>query len=179
MGASKYFHKMFTGDFQEKDSKELALKEMHYETLEMLLSFIYTGQLNFDKCSIRDAILAADYLIMDSAMKSLNEHVCSSITTENCIDVYCVIDKLSEDAQKKVMQFIRRNLEPLTPGIASLSLNQFLDILIVPKFCRLEEKIVLLAIKAWTLAAPEEREKHVFELLSTIVFYKKVEVGYE
>lgn len=114
---------MFKGDFQEGHAKEVTLKEISFDALQMLVEFIYTGKLNIDKCTFVQAIQTADYLPIECAIKNLNDYISKNITLDNCIEMYEASEFLRDDVGVQVESFIRRNLGVSSPIGNFLALN--------------------------------------------------------
>lgn len=150
VGASDYFHSLFTDNFQEKDSKEVVLKEVCFDTLDMLVEFIYTGKLSFEKCSVRQAIELADYLMIDCAIENLNDHISKYSFKDNCLEYYGVFKLLRDDVRDQLEIWIRKNLKELyrEKDFLSLTLDQFKSILSNPT--PVDELYDLAAVVAWT-----------------------------
>lgn len=168
---------------KETTSATVDMIDLNYETLDMLVSFIYTHQLKFSKwCTFRSAILAADFLMMDGALEALSDMAIKGYNLDIC-DYYPVADRLSTDAFLKVTENIRRSLYNNDPGIFRDVMDmQFEDFLNVVK-CH-ERTILelplrnLKVIKQWLELDLDKRVKHSFALLSSIVFRSEVPVGF-
>lgn len=177
LGASEYFETIFTKDFKEKDLGEITLKEMRFETLKTLIDFIYTGELTLG-CSLREAFVAADYLMIDCVMLKLNDYA-TKVTVDNCIDLYGAHDHLDAKSKETVERFICDNLTKLmtTKEFSSLNMDQLLNIVKKRSTFKVPQADSLLAINGWVLDAPEDRNRHVHHLLSAVAFKVKMEVS--
>lgn len=175
MGASEYFHSMLHGNFQEGHLKEITLKEISFEALKMLVEFVYSGKLKFDKCTIRQAIQTADYLNIGCAIKSLNDHLSKNITLENCIEIYREFDFLRDDVGAKVESFIRKNLDVHMKNLYSLDFYEAVNLLKNPTpvdRCLYD----LVFVIHWVLTSPGTRSNFVAKLLPLVVFTTKPNV---
>lgn len=169
---------------KETTSATVDMIDLNYETLDMLVSFIYTHQLKFSKwCTFRSAILAADFLMMDGALEALSDMAIKGYNLDIC-DYYPVADRLSRDAFLKVTENIRRSLYNNDPGIFRDVMDmQFEDFLNVVK-CHERTILELIpprnlqVIKQWLELDLDKRVKHSFALLSSIVFRSEVPVGF-
>lgn len=114
MGASDYFRKLFTADFQEKDQEVVTLQGLKFETLRMIITYLYSDQLRFpENCSVKEAFLAADYLMVDCATKRLNAYVLdnnNNFETHAMWDMLNIEDKVSKEVLEKAMKLIEPNI---------------------------------------------------------------------
>lgn len=174
VGSSDYFHSLFTDNFQEKDSKEVVLKEVCFDTLQMLVEFIYTGKLSFEKCSVRQAIELADYLMIDCAIENLNDHISKNSSKDNCLEYYGAFKLLRDDVRDQLEIWIRKNLKELyrEKDFLSLTLDQFKSILSNPT--PVDELYDLAAVVAWT--NNNNGYQYVPQLLPLVVFTFKIDV---
>lgn len=167
VGSSDYFHSLFTDNFQEKDSKEVVLKEVCFDTLQMLVEFIYTGKLSFEKCSVRQAIELADYLRIDCAIESLNDHISKNISMNNCLEYYGAFEILRKDVRDQIEVFIRKNLIEFHRRSDFLSLNIGQLKSVLSNRTPVERLYDLRAIVEWTTA--NKGYQHVPQLLPLVV----------
>lgn len=176
MGASEYFEALFTAEFKEKDSEEIILKEIRFGALKTLIDFIYTGELTL-RCTFLEAVMAADYLMIDCVMVKLNKHAANA-TVDNCIDIYGAHEYLDAGSNKTVLKLIRRNCSRLmhTKKFSTLSVDQLRNIL-TNSIHALSQTYAITAINLWVLAAPEDRYQHVGKLLSKVVFKTTMDVS--
>lgn len=171
MGASQYFEALFTTDFKERDSPEIVLKELRFEALKTVIDFVYTGELTLG-CSFFEAVVAADYLMVDCVKLKLNNYA-TKATTDNCIDVYGAYQYLNVPSKVYLEVLICQNLKMLmiTKEFSTMNVDQLLNILSNTMFfVVLPQMDTISAINLWVLAAPEERFPNVYKLLSKIVF---------
>lgn len=171
MAASDYFQSLFKDDFQEAKSNEFTLKEIAFDTLQMLVEFIYTGNLNFEKCTVQQALQTADYLMLDCAIRSLSEYISKNITKDNCVKMYEAFEIIEEVVRDQLEAFIRKNMDDLLnrQDFFSLSFQQLENILKNP--APIEDLQDLYAVVAWVNNDPNERTQYVARLLPLIVWH--------
>lgn len=177
--ASKYFEALFTSEFSEKDSELVTIKGLNYDTLELLLKLIYTDELQFsDKCSLKDAFLAADYLMIDLALERLNAYALDNISQEIAMDILNLEGNVAVEVYEKAMEFFCKSLN-IHRDIPALTIDQLMKVikqLQNSSVSRLDT--VVRSIPVWIKAAPSEREKYMFELLSIVDFRDNLLVSF-
>lgn len=179
MGASKFFRKLFTCDFKEKESKTVTLNEMNYGALNMLVSFIYTGELSFkENSTVVSAVVAADYLDMDCAIVRLSQHITASTTLENAVDLFCVADLLKEEARAHLKKFIYTNIRDLDVPLANLNATQLHDLLKDHDRLQLSAERAFKTIWKWVQNDSTVRSRFVYHLFSAIVLTKNIKVSF-
>lgn len=180
MGASEYFRGIFSADFQEKDSPVIVLKEMEFETLHMLVQFIYTGKLDFKTCQVKNAMAVADYLMMDCAITSIGDFVTKNLRQDNCIRFYDASEKFKAHTIAHLETFIQKNLDSIygREEFSKLSYSQLFKIMKNVTDGCLDEEVAFNAFNLWVLANPDDRYKHVSNLLSTVTIKRKLPVSY-
>lgn len=67
------------------------------KTLTMLIGFVYTGRLEVVDSLIKEAIVAADFLLMEVALAELIQYAINNIWSMNCFDLLDIEDKLNNE----------------------------------------------------------------------------------
>lgn len=169
---------LLQGDFQERNAATVTLKEIPFDAVEMLVEFIYTGNLFFTKCSIGQALITADYLLIDCATVRLNEYISKNINLLNCVEIYQVSNYLRKDVALKVESFIKKNLgdSPRPIDIYSLDIHEVEKILknTTPVQRHLSDMEFVIN---WVRTLPNTRHEHVPKLLPLVEFKGKVDVS--
>lgn len=166
IGASRYLEKRFLGAFSvdtELDWVTLDIPGLNYETLQMLITFIYTQKLSFtDKCTVPSAVIAADYLLIETATAALNEYILDNIRLDTACEFYLVADRLPMQTSCTLLHFIRKHLFT-SKEYLTLNYEQFRDV-IRDRSLFLDDDILSI-IKDWVLAEPA-RNQYSLVLLS-------------
>lgn len=171
-GASSYFEKLFLGPWSEEESKAVVVVDMieiTFEVLQMLVNFIYTDEMQFTQnCTVRSAIIAADYLMMDGAIEELSEQATKNIQDETVFEIYEVSDKLSPKVKGKLITFIRKGLnnERIQKGLPALPFDKFEALVHKDETDPVDEYTAVLSIKAWVLH--DNRTDYVLDLLKSV-----------
>lgn len=190
MGASEYFNKRFSGPWDTETPiegvKTVIVTNVTHDTLDLLVSFIYTNQLQFTETStVPMAILAADYLMMTNVLKALSAYVSSHIDTLNIWELYPLANKLMPEVASTLRDRVRSQLQdvPVPSEVGCLEYEEFYDLVCGNKDeieyftdCEYSEGADPLtlarveAIQRWLKANPEKRQKHILSLLASIPF---------
>ena len=164
---------MFSSDFAEKNAEKVVLKGISFEALECIVQFILIGGFDFDQCSLRDAIAAADYLDVQSATKRLlflssaeNVNVASCLYMANSMQI------LEPDVQLKVANLFRRHFRRLLRKgwFYIMEGENLVTVLNTANAEPLAHDDAVAIIKAWIEFDLDNREEHVPALLKTVVF---------
>lgn len=186
----------------------ITLHGLSFDTVAVLIKMIYTEELKLtENCTIRDAILAADYLRMEGVLESLIASAKRNITPENVLDLIRLHEKLDETLIKKCVQFLSLHTGLVNDQIHGLNFGQ---LLVIAKHYPVEETTtngyygqtppfnydyslrpnipmpptqLLELIVAWTTGVDNEtpgndRYQHVSELLSAVTISAPLPVGY-
>lgn len=207
MGASEFFATRFKDSWtpenptEGKETVTVDVAGVTYETLDLIVTFIYTNKLEFTpRSTVRMAILAADYLLMTDALKALSEYVASHMKSLSICDIYPVANKLAPKVASKLRFRVQTQLEEGTvpEDIGLLDYEDLLNLIRSPwvdyhiysnsdsdepecQFYRMSDiecvTIRVQAIQAWLNAKPQERQKDVLPLLASIAFIRGVGVS--
>lgn len=175
----------------------ITLHGLSFDTVAVLIKMIYTEELKLtENCTIRDAILAADYLRMEGVLESLIASAKRNITPENVLDLIRLHEKLDETLIKKCVQFLSLHTGLVNDQIHGLNFGQ---LLVIAKHYPVEKTTtndyygpttthmpptqLLDLIVAWTTGVDNEtpgndRYQHVSELLSAVTIIAPISVGY-
>lgn len=185
MGASDYFRKLFTTDFQEKDQDVVTLQGLKFETLRMIITYLYSDQLRLpENCSLKEAFLAADYLMVDCAKKRLNAYVLdnnNNFQMQAMWDMLFIEDKVSKEVLEKAMKQIEPNISINRKYITGMPFHSFLAFLKYYPYGKVSYHVpgtvkMLTEIVHWVREVPA-RHKLLFKLLSAVSYVEKVEVS--
>lgn len=135
MGASEYFNKRFSGPWDTETPiegvKTVIVTNVTFETLDLLVAFIYTNQLQFTETStVPMAILAADFLMMTNVLKALSGYVSSHIETLNIWELYPLANKLTPEVAATLRDRVRSQLQdgPVPSEVGCLEYEEFYDL---------------------------------------------------
>ncbi|GFR33895.1 kelch-like protein 30 [Trichonephila clavata] len=167
---SIYFKTLFCSDFG--DGSDILLKGMDSKTLENVLIYLYTGNIQLDSENAADVLIASDYFMIDPLMKESRSFVLKDMTLSNCIYLFLTtwrIEKLG--ILDYCHRFIIVNFEKVVTGsdeIGALPLEAVTRCFKEKCLNISSERTVWNAIVKWVIYDYPERLKFVPELLKYI-----------
>ena len=90
---NSYFKALF------KHSKEntIILRDLSCETLDQILSFIYTKIVPTDSEKMLELFIASDYLLVDELKQFLKKYLIENITIENCVKIHLISLQIKDE----------------------------------------------------------------------------------
>lgn len=85
--SSPYFYTMFLSDFGERAKSRVELKGLDVNSFEVIVKFIYTGQLEISTENAQSLIMAASLLQMDSLMGRCADFLEEQLDVDNCLEI--------------------------------------------------------------------------------------------
>eukprot|EP00088_Acartia_fossae_P071539 TRINITY_DN9837_c1_g2_i4.p1 TRINITY_DN9837_c1_g2~~TRINITY_DN9837_c1_g2_i4.p1 ORF type:complete len:379 (+),score=89.55 TRINITY_DN9837_c1_g2_i4:59-1195(+) len=117
---SEVFAAMLRHEFLEKQNSRVDVKEIDPETMELLLYYIYTGQVqDFNKVSVVDLFKAADRYRLEDLKHICEEELIERVEASNAADILSLAHKYNAQPLKSfALAMISRNVEEVmrTPG---------------------------------------------------------------
>ncbi|XP_033109755.1 kelch-like protein 20 [Anneissia japonica] len=168
---SYYFRKVFTQDTEEEELFEYTLHGIEYDTLVVLLDFIYTTQLRVSFRNVEEILKAANYLKIDLAIDICCHYLKDNLCRETCVKTLSLMSNFDmpdiEEAACKVIAtnflFASRSEEFTFLPFNSLLLLISRDDLIVDT-----ELQVFEAVLSWIDVDQEKRLEYVVKLLENV-----------
>ena len=110
---SEYFKVALITDMREARKRRLTLHDVSEEVFSTLLDCIYGGKYVLTEENLFDVWKAADRLqitvITDQCMGFCKEVLASKMSEDNCVDYFCKVRLLDQQAQTTVLDFIYKN----------------------------------------------------------------------
>jgi len=124
---SEVFAAMLRHEFQEKQTSRVDVKEIDSETMELLLSYIYTGHVSdFKNVSVVELFKAADRYRLDHLKQMCEEELVNRVEPTNAADILSLAHKYNAQPLKSfALTMISKNVEEVlrTPGWKELILS--------------------------------------------------------
>jgi len=110
---SEVFAAMLRHEFLEKQNSRVDVKEIDAETMELLLSYIYTGQVTeFKNVSVVELFKAADRYRLDHLKHMCEEELVKRVEASNAADILSLAHKYNAGPLKSfALAMISRNVE--------------------------------------------------------------------
>lgn len=86
--SSPFFMAMFSNDMAESHQEKITLKELDSLTMELVLDYIYTGQVTLSEDTVQHLLSASNRFQLISLRNGCAEFMMNHITVANCIGVY-------------------------------------------------------------------------------------------
>lgn len=85
--SSPYFQAMFTGGLCEKDQKSVELHGISSYIFEILLDFIYSGEVNITQNNVQELIVAADMVGLSEVVIGCTEYLIKELHPLNATGI--------------------------------------------------------------------------------------------
>jgi len=110
---SEVFAAMLRHEFLEKQNSRVDVKEIDAETMDLLLYYIYTGQVqDFNKVSVVDLFKAADRYRLEDLKHICEEELIERVEASNAADILSLAHKYNAQPLKTfALKMISRNVE--------------------------------------------------------------------
>ncbi|XP_060872931.1 kelch-like protein 3 [Metopolophium dirhodum] len=155
MSASQYFLAMFS-NFNESKKDVVNIKELDSTVLQLLVDYIYTGQIMISKENVQVLLPAANFFQLDFVKIACIEFLQTQLDPQHCIGIRAFAD-------------LHNCLELLSSSEAYIR-KKFLDVVKGKEFLSLSTEEVIELISSNVLNAPSEEK--VYECVIKWVNYK-------
>ena len=89
LGASSaYFYAMFTSQMSEVTSGECSMKNIDKNVMELLVRYMYTGDVSIHHTDIHEYLHAADFLGLSELLNLFDTGLIEKVTSSNCIELF-------------------------------------------------------------------------------------------
>ena len=110
---SKYFAAMFQHPTKENLTNRIVIEDIEPEVFDLLLRFIYTGRVQFDKLETMAAALfiSADKYLLDQLKRTCENHLLHHMSPANCLELLLCGDLQNpsdSEPLKEAAKFFRR-----------------------------------------------------------------------
>jgi hypothetical protein len=103
---SDYFRAMFTGNWNEKEKRDIVLHELTADGLKAVVQFCYHGEITVALDNIRDILSAIHHCQISKAYKIIERYLGRSLNVINFLKLYELADMFNmEDLKKSGQQF--------------------------------------------------------------------------
>ena len=149
---SKFFETMFLTNFKEQYQDCVEIHQFDGKSVKMIIQYIYTGFIALDKYNVMNLLAAADFLQMDDVKSFCFDFLESSLTVDNCIDIYKISSLYNNlKSLNKTYRVISNNFHIVmnTESFQALSKSDF--VFLLPKLDpnNVQESLRYTAIINW------------------------------
>ncbi len=144
--ASEYFHTSITASMEGTGGNHnlLEIGDIKFQTLQLIVSYLYTGFINLTIDNANDVIAASKLLKLESLYRTCEDHLNDVANVRNCITLYRVA-KL-------------HGMGGLTDKARKLMLEKFTDVVAGEEFMAMTEQELIEYIQSDELCLPNENE---------------------
>lgn len=79
---------MFTGDMCEKDQQSVELHSITSNIFEILIAFIYSGELSITQNNVQELLIAADMVGLSEVVTNCTDFLIQELHPLNAIGIY-------------------------------------------------------------------------------------------
>ncbi|ELU05505.1 hypothetical protein CAPTEDRAFT_36834, partial [Capitella teleta] len=166
--SSPYFLTMFNTELSEKNQSEIVLQEMEASTLELILEYVYTGQVSLCEESVQHLLSAANLFQLLALRNGCAAYMIKHVSVSNCIGVYFFARAHNCDQlASKAKELINSQFELLCrePEFLSLPSDKLVEIIQDDQLNVSKEETVYEACLSWLNSDLEERKPHLHTVM--------------
>ncbi|OXA37050.1 Ring canal kelch [Folsomia candida] len=166
---SPYFYAMFTS-FEEKDKEKVKILGVEPTSLQILVTYVYTGQISISEDNVQTLLPAANLLQLHDVKEACSDFLKSQIHPSNCLGIRAFADLHGcLDLLTATETFIEFNFADVVEGEEFLSLNvQEVIALISSDKLTTSEETVFESVLNWINYDHEGRREHVPTLMENV-----------
>ena len=175
--ASEFFDTMFSSEFREKTATNVLLGELSAETLDHILQFIYTGNMEICHANVTDVFRASEYLSLTELEELCVQFVTKNLnwlTVEDFLDIFIFAESTKKVALIQLMRGrIVKRFEIFSQDERFLKLPfEELKIIIseLGTLLTRNDASILDGITKWVRHEREKRLQYLDELIKIIPF---------
>lgn len=171
--SSPFFMALFSTDMSESNQEKITLKEIDSLTMELVLDYIYTGEVFLTEETVQDLLSAANRFQLIPLRKGCADFMRKHITVSNCIGVY-FFAKAHEcvSLAAKAKEIINRQISTLCHNQEFLSLpaDKLIEITSDDNIEVAEEERVYEACLNWVLDDLDNRKQFLGDVMQCVRF---------
>ncbi|XP_052256287.1 kelch-like protein 12 isoform X2 [Dreissena polymorpha] len=171
--SSPFFMALFSTAMSESKQNKIELKEIDYLTMELILDYIYTGEVLLSEETVQDLLSAANRFQLLPLRSGCADFMRKHITVSNCIGVYffakcheCEVlaVKAKEIINKQVSQLCQQQ------EFLSLPADKLIEIISDDNIEVTHEEIVYEACLNWVKADLDSRRGNLVQVMECVRF---------
>ena len=165
---SPYFRGMFSTKMKENmESKPVILNDLTVEIMELILAFLYTGQVLLTAENVKDIVAAANYFLMDNLKETCCQYLKKNLKPSNCLGVESIAEQFGCDELKEFThQYILDNFVEVSQSKEFLSLcsEHVLELLSNDGTNVEKEEQIYEALLTWVKGSDKDQFERIKEL---------------
>ena len=171
--SSPFFMAMFSTDMAESHQDKISLYEIDSLTMELVLDYIYTGQVNLSEDTVQHLLSASNKFQLLSLRTGCAEFMMNHITVVNCIGVYFFAKAHEcEILALKAKEIINNQFSVLCKQQEFLSLpaDKLVEIVSDDDINVTVEETVFEACLEWVITDKVNRRTNLMEIMKCVRF---------
>ncbi|XP_076815968.1 kelch-like protein 23 isoform X2 [Clavelina lepadiformis] len=173
-GFSDFFKNIFLSEMKEKHEKTACINGISVDTMETILSFIYTSEITITNYNVYDVLAAADYMQIPNIKEYCRTFLRQNINVDNCLSLRAYA-LASNDVELigKAESFICDNFASVCKEdlLRDSTYDDFTTLLQL-KDKKVSEEVIYHAMIGWIEYDDTERKQYLNKLLLIINFDK-------
>ncbi|KPP57969.1 actin-binding protein IPP-like [Scleropages formosus] len=171
--SSPYFAALFAGGMSEVNKEEVHILGLEADVFEILLDFIYTGEVNVTVENVQELMVAADMLQLSEVVTICCEFLKTQMDPSNCVGIYQFLEQI---ACLDMLEFTENYIcvhfleVCVSDEFAGLSKDQLVKLLRSEELRIEDEYQVFTAAMNWILQDVAKKKKYVVEVLDPVRF---------
>jgi len=172
---SPFFKTMFRSEMKERYQEAVEIKDFDPDAVQLLLTYIYTGNIKIENENVMEVLAAADFMQLDKVKDICFEFLESKLSTTNCVDVTNAFTMYKPTASSThIYQFISEHLDEVsnTDAFKELPENKMLSLFQSINQHKLKETLKYQAFRNWIKHEKEGRAPVFSSLFQSIDLYR-------
>nr|XP_055158592.1 kelch-like protein 3 isoform X1 [Nyctereutes procyonoides] len=168
---SPYFCAMFTGDMSESKAKKIEIKDVDGRTLNKLIDYIYTAEIEVTEENVQVLLPAASLLQLMDVRQNCCDFLQSQLHPTNCLGIRAFADvHTCTDLLQQANAYAEQHFPEVMLGeeFLSLSLDQVCSLISSDKLTVSSEEKVFEAVISWINYEKETRLEHMAKLMEHV-----------
>ncbi|XP_072112020.1 kelch-like protein 2 isoform X4 [Mobula birostris] len=168
---SPYFHAMFTGEMSESKAKRVRIKEVDKWTLNILIDYVYTAEIQVTEENVQVLLPAAGLLQLQDVRKSCCDFLESQLHPTNCLGIRAFADMHAcTELLNQANTYAEQHFSEVVLGeeFLNLGIDQVCGLIASDMLTISSEEKVFEAVIAWVKHDKEPRQEHMARLMEHV-----------
>uniref|UniRef100_UPI00398EF828 kelch-like protein 2 isoform X2 n=1 Tax=Pristiophorus japonicus TaxID=55135 RepID=UPI00398EF828 len=168
---SPYFHAMFTGEMSESKAKRVRIKEVDSWTLNILIDYVYTAEIQVTEENVQVLLPAAGLLQLQDVRKTCCDFLESQLHPTNCLGIRAFADMHAcTELLNQANTYAEQHFSEVVLGeeFLNLGIDQVCSLIASDMLTISSEEKVFEAAISWVKHDKEPRQEHMARLMEHV-----------
>ncbi|XP_007904738.2 kelch-like protein 2 [Callorhinchus milii] len=168
---SSYFHAMFTGEMSESKARRVRIKEVDGWTLNMLIDYVYTAEIQVTEENVQVLLPAAGLLQLQDVRKTCCDFLESQLHPTNCLGIRSFADMHAcTELLNQANTYAEQHFSEVVFGeeFLNLGIDQVCSLIASDMLTISSEEKVFEAVIGWVRHDKEARQEHMARLMEHV-----------